>query len=636
MFSCFSLDNKALYSHSTIVVDSSTITGNLSPIYRMGFFTSNPEFDYAIKKTFDENPKIGTIECYLIHPTITPSANLADLVKKLKEWDELVLAIKRKGGNVVIEITGMPLWLSSNLSKAPLDQNNPEPRAYHSPPKDYTQWSNMVQAIVNHFNNELGINARYKIWGEPDWAFWLGTEEEYFTLYKYSVLGAKRADPQAKIGGPSVGHWESVKKQPLKKPGTDPMLYNFIKFCSNTPLPELGLKKLPIDFLVFHAFNVDPSSTYSYSLPVTKIRKWLKQCSYDENTEILIGEWNTWGTDRVVNHIFSSRTHDTSFTSSYIIATLISMDKAGINSSSFAYLKDILEGPEFSGDFGLFTKKNIIKPSYNAMNLLGMIGNKKLGLHVDDPFIAAVASKDDTKISLLFSNFIPTGKMLREDLRQELFNRGYTLHTLNSYGITKELAAKILKNEKSLQDLDIPKDIKTDLDNIVQKYRNRLHEAEKRIQSNIPVKIIFKDLPAGEDLLYERYLIDHKNSNSFNKRNEVEQAVNRALKFSAQAGIDYLKERKFSSKEIESIINAFKGGRAETLAHTLSHDKMEDLKRAINIKNNVFIKEIEKINESSDIRLTKIEEKHIKGIVDYSELLNVEPYSVTLIQLNEN
>ena len=111
-------------------------------------------------------------------------------------------------------------------------------------------------------------------------------------LYRFSVLGARRADPEDKIGGPAVAGWE---EKGTRSAGEHPFLYNFIRFAAETGIPELGLDRLPLDFIVWHQFDTDGrGEPLLFEKPVGEIRRWLEEFGYDPATELGISAWNSW------------------------------------------------------------------------------------------------------------------------------------------------------------------------------------------------------------------------------------------------------------------------------------------------------------------------------------------------------
>ncbi|MFZ5907809.1 MAG: GH39 family glycosyl hydrolase [Nitrospirota bacterium] len=496
----------------SIRIDLSKNMGDLPYLFRGGVFNGNVVPKGYILEKFLEDIKPGAVEFYLAHTTLRPSANMEDLKRRLSEWDEAAKKVVARGGEVFVEIDAMPWWLTSNNSRRPVNPaiGDHTPVGSLSPPKDYNKWADLVEAIVSHFNKKLGIRAKYIIWGEPDTVWWQGTDEEYFKLYRYAVLGAKRADKDAEIGGPAVSVWNGKKKENEK-----PLIYRFIKYAAQTPLPEAGLKRLPVDFINWHQFNADPLAPKSYSEPAEKIRGWLGENGYRRDTELLVGEWIIWqhfGKE----HGFSNVEHDNEVNASYIVSSLIAMDAAGIQKHSYAYLVDSVPGKEFVGDFGLFTKRGIIKASFNAFAMISMLEGKRIRIDNNDLTVRGVASRKEGKISILLSNFVPYGKMILGTQLRQLREKGYTKNDMKRYGLTPEKLRDVAAGKTSVESLNLPGKIKADLKEAqaeVRKYRDR-----EAMQINVQVN--FQNGLSGK-YRYEKYLIDATHGNSYALRNEA-------------------------------------------------------------------------------------------------------------------
>jgi beta-xylosidase len=68
-----------------------------------------------------------------------------------------------------------------------------------TPPKDYKKWGELIRQLTLHFTERYGAAEvktwYFEVWNEPNltpW-FWTGTQQEYFTLYEYSVAAKTKA-----------------------------------------------------------------------------------------------------------------------------------------------------------------------------------------------------------------------------------------------------------------------------------------------------------------------------------------------------------------------------------------------------------------------------------------------------------
>jgi xylan 1,4-beta-xylosidase len=107
---------------------------------------------------------------------------------------------------------------------------------YHanvSPPRNYTEWGEFIEAFATHLVERYGIEEvatwKFECWNEPNLkypvinGFWAGTQAEYFKLYQTTALALKRVSALLQVGGPttSAGGW-------LVGSG------DFIRFCLST------------------------------------------------------------------------------------------------------------------------------------------------------------------------------------------------------------------------------------------------------------------------------------------------------------------------------------------------------------------------------------------------------------------
>lgn len=487
-----------------IVIDLSRSAGPLPYLFRGGVFNGNviPR-GYMLQKYLDDI-KPGAFEFYLAHTTIRPSRNLQDLERRLKEWDGVAREITKRGGEIVVAIDAMPAWLTSNRSRKPVNPaiGDMTPVGNLSPPKDYDTWATLVETVVRHFARQ-GIKARYTVWGEPDIVWWQGTTEEYCKLYRYSVIGAKRADRNAKIGGPGVSVWNGRKDGER-----EPLIRTWIRYASRTPLPELGLDKLPIDYVNWHQFNANPLDPLSYAEPARTIRAWLKESGYSDRTELHIGEWIIWqyfGKE----HGFSNPEHDSEINASYIASSLIAMDEAGIQRQSYAYLIDSVPGKEFVGDFGLLTKRGVTKASFNAFKAVSMLEGKRLTVENRHPTVRMIGTNDQGRISLLLSNFIPYGKMLMQTAVHALQEKGYTKDDMKRYHLEPRQLKEIVNGHGSVDGLKLPPKVKND----IREALNKVHGGRPNTKDPASLRITFANDPAKK-YRFEKYLIDASHSNA--------------------------------------------------------------------------------------------------------------------------
>lgn len=577
--------NSAAIESSQIIVDSSKNLGKIPYLYKTGiylWFFPRERQSYSLKRFFSDN-KLGVVKIPLDIDVFIPSKNMENLKKRLSEIDSFALSVKKNGGQAAILIHEIPAWLSSSKSDEPVGRGISGSKANISPPEDYKKWSDLVGVIVNHFNNELKLDALYIIWTEPDLDFvWTGTEEEYLKLYKYAVLGARLADPKAKVGGPAVSSWTSRRNPPPAGYKDRPFLYNFLEYCSKNDIKELGLSRIPLDFVVFHSFNNHPAL---WDIMASDVRNWLKEFGFDPRTPVFVAEWSSWEGPPITSNSYSSVDHDTEFVASYIIANLSAMNRAGISYHTFTTLFDpgLIGDREFIGNFGLFTSNLITKASYNSFKMLSMLEGDLIQSSANDPFIYTIASRSKEKVFLIISNFIPTPKMHKQLVAEELQKKGYKKDDLK---LAKQDIINYLKRDKD-SNIKLPEKLRTDLEAIIDKYNLNYKAYQYKKDNPVEIEILYKNV-SDKKYKIEEYLIDSNHSNAFTFRGKIEKSL----------------------LEIKKAFNTKK----------ISRDSA--------------FKQADTINDNKNIRLEKVGEQSLVKIGNnYSCKVSLKPYSVTLLIL---
>ena len=128
--------------------------------------------------------------------------------------DQVLDAYTGVGFRPLIELGFMPRDLAAVDSGASDWQRDLGVESYETgglwkhPPRDYAAWSELVYQLVRHCVERYGAAEvggwYFEVWNEPDIPhYWLGTVDEYCTLYDHAVAGAARALPGVHIGGPA-------------------------------------------------------------------------------------------------------------------------------------------------------------------------------------------------------------------------------------------------------------------------------------------------------------------------------------------------------------------------------------------------------------------------------------------------
>ncbi len=114
--------------------------------------------------------------------------------------------------------------------------------ATNQPPTDPQEWANIVAQIVEHYNGsgrdpQYRLRVRYiEVWNEPNLEqFWMGTDEEYFELFRTTARTIHTRFPGVMVGGP------------VYSPG-DPDYYDYGRRFIDAVGEDM-------DFFVYHSYG---------------------------------------------------------------------------------------------------------------------------------------------------------------------------------------------------------------------------------------------------------------------------------------------------------------------------------------------------------------------------------------------
>ena len=111
--------------------------------------------------------------------------------------DEEIEAVRKAGGEVIINLFGTPQHLASDpAAKVPA----------FTPPKDFRAYAEFCAEIVRHVNIDRKYGVKYwEFWNEPSgswfWTDWKNGNRSFFELYGMVADAVKQADPGALVGG---------------------------------------------------------------------------------------------------------------------------------------------------------------------------------------------------------------------------------------------------------------------------------------------------------------------------------------------------------------------------------------------------------------------------------------------------
>ncbi len=351
----------------------------------------------------------GSVRAALAWEVLAPSRDAADLERLLREYrlNDFLRELRHRGFSIIVSVDAMPRWLASNRSEERLHDG---PLWARSAPRDPDGWSGVVAAVVRHFNGRLGLDACYEVWNEPDGSFH-GSLDEYLELYAASVRGARRADPRARLCGPALSDWVA-RGTPADPRRDSPQLFldRFLDYAAATGIPALGLARLPVDGLTWHAFYRDPASYYPQVVPV--LRRKLDDRGY-RDTALLLDEWNIAPTPPYPEGDLNA----SPVGAAYVVASTIAMDRAGVDGQVFQMLVD--PGTEgYSG--GTFSVFGVPHPNFGAFGLLSLLEGERVAVSSSHPWVYAAAFQTERALSVICAVSPPSERMLLRSTFEEI------------------------------------------------------------------------------------------------------------------------------------------------------------------------------------------------------------------------
>jgi xylan 1,4-beta-xylosidase len=256
--------------------------------------------------------------------------------------DDLYDQILAIGIRPVVELSFMPAALARDAEQTVFGY-----RGIISPPRDWSEWRDVVAALVEHLVLRYGIDEvaewGFEVWNEPNLeVFWTGTREEYFQLYDESAAAVKGVDPRLLIGGPSTaaGEWIEALAAHAAEAGT------------------------PLDFVTSHTYG---------NLPLDAAASLERHGFADAPVW-----WTEWG----VGSTHFGPIHDGVFGAPFVLSGMKSV-QGRLDALAYWVVSDHFEElgrpPRlFHNGFGLLTVGTLRKPRYWALHLAAHQGDQVL------------------------------------------------------------------------------------------------------------------------------------------------------------------------------------------------------------------------------------------------------------------
>ena len=318
--------------------------------------------------------------------------------KILSNYENVIKNVSDAGGTVILNIFGTPAGMGKILDKK-------------SAPVNIAAFKELIKAKIKDLSCDKKYNIWYEAWNAPDLDdFFLGREQDYFSLYQAVSESAKELEAQYKIripvGAPSASSWfHGIEGNTILTPENS-LVYGLIKFCYRN--------HLKLDFITWHGFSSNPKAekenTIYNKTAVGLVRDWLSYFSFDKNTPLIVDEWNY---DRDAN-LLPERKEKSYISASFIPARIKNMYESGIDNQIYFCLEDFQGNKEgVTRNVGVFCfgsnnpgAKVNSKVSFSVFKMLKELGPDMFSVKLSDEFAGVIASKSEDKITVLVYNYI--------------------------------------------------------------------------------------------------------------------------------------------------------------------------------------------------------------------------------------
>jgi xylan 1,4-beta-xylosidase len=187
-------------------------------------------------------------ELGVLTKTIQRGSGTANFRNVAEVYDGLVA----RGLSPLVELSFMPSELASGPRTFGFYRGNV------TSPKSLDDWGGFIREFVTFLVQRYGLATvaqwPIEVWNEPNlgYAFWAGTQADYFQLYKAAAVAVKAVSPQLKVGGPATS--------------STAWLPEFLAYCAQ--------ENAPLDFISTHVYAGDKQSTLfgpGVELPVSDV-----------------------------------------------------------------------------------------------------------------------------------------------------------------------------------------------------------------------------------------------------------------------------------------------------------------------------------------------------------------------------
>ncbi|MFC4616606.1 xylan 1,4-beta-xylosidase [Cellulomonas algicola] len=241
-----------------------------------------------------------------------------------------------------------------------------------TPPSSWSDWTDLVTALVRHLVDRYGIDEvrqwPIEVWNEPNLVqFWKDADQDaYLRLYEVTARAIKDVDASLQVGGPAIS------------PGADDWWQPFADFVTG--------RDVPCDFLSVHAYASGPAQHVPFGSYQTLKPPQDLLDQFATPRRLLAGhplaDLPVHVTEFNTSYCPDNPIHDTAYNAAYLAPVMVG---GGDHVDSFSYWTfcDVFEEAWiptsfFHGGFGLLTHRQVPKPTYHLFAFLARMGRHVL------------------------------------------------------------------------------------------------------------------------------------------------------------------------------------------------------------------------------------------------------------------
>jgi xylan 1,4-beta-xylosidase len=291
------------------------------------------------------------------------------------KFDTFVDMVLKSGAEPLVDITFKPTLLYPKI----------DPKVMY--PNSWEEWEKLLYTMVLHYK-ERGSGIKY--WevgdeceiGEGSGVPYECTPENFAVYYQHTVEAIRRADPDAKVGGPTAADAHT------------PVLSYLVDFAEKN--------HVPLDFVSWHIYNNDPHA-------IRDTMEYIKALLAKHpgiHPETFLDEWN---------ESLDEPPLDPRFQPCFLSEVAYQMKNAGIDFMGYYQIRDYqLEADRFARFMtpagtvsldrswnrlvqadGLFDYQDQIRPAYFAFKMLSRLTGKRIRFETNDATVHGLAAWDD-------------------------------------------------------------------------------------------------------------------------------------------------------------------------------------------------------------------------------------------------